>query len=247
MQVGFGVGRMFGIPQGLPAGTATPVQLGALEKVQIEFSGDLKELGGSQSFSLDLARGKFKITGKASFAKINAATWNSLYFGQAVTTGQTLISLDELGTVPAAAPYTITVANGATFAQDLGVVYQNGNGLISQVPPAPGPAAAQYSQGAGGVYTFAAADAGAPVKFCYEYTGTGGYTMALINQDQGSVPTWKAAFTTKFRGKSLTLVLNKCGSAKLSFATKDDWTVPEMDFTAVADDSGNIGYLSFAE
>ena len=46
----------------------------------------------------------------------------------------------------------------------------------------------------------------------------------------------------------MALRLNACTATKLSMPTKiDDWTISEFDFTAFADASGTIGYLSTIE
>ena len=73
----------------------------------------------------------------------------------------------QAATVPASpGPYTITVANAATFSVDVGVAYASGAPLVAV---ASAPAHGQYSVAAG-VYTFNAADAGASVTITYGQT-----------------------------------------------------------------------------
>jgi hypothetical protein len=79
----------------------------------------------------------------------------------------------EAATVPGApGPYNVSVAAPfGPWASDVGVTYANGTAL-GAVPA--NPAAGQYAV-AGGIYTFAAADAGAGVLLSY------GYIPAAIN------------------------------------------------------------------
>ena len=73
----------------------------------------------------------------------------------------------QAATVPAnPGPYTITVANAATFSVDVGVAYASGAPFVAI---ASAPAHGQYSVAAG-VYSFNAADAGASVTVTYGQT-----------------------------------------------------------------------------
>lgn len=244
MQLSFGAGRIFGTRTDLA--NSTPIGAGIMQDAQIDFAGDIKALWGSNVFAEELARGKIKVTGKAKFARINANLFNSLYFGQPIAAGQVLASINEIGTVPAAVTYTVNAANGATFTNDLGVIYANTGVWLTKVAAAP--AVGQYAVSALGVYTFAAADANAAVALNYEYTATTGFTISLNQQAMGTLPYFRADFTTTFNGKTLTLSLNRCGSSKLNLASKqDDFMIPELDFEAVANPLGSLGTLSLSE
>ncbi|MDB5358821.1 MAG: hypothetical protein JWO51_118 [Rhodospirillales bacterium] len=60
---------------------STPTRYGRLQDVKLDFAGDLREFYGQAQFALALARGKIKIEGKASFARISDALFNHLFFG----------------------------------------------------------------------------------------------------------------------------------------------------------------------
>lgn len=245
-QYGFGAGNMYGILPGTPP---TPMRFGTLQEVTIDFSANIKELFGQNKFSDVVAQGQTKVTGKAKFGRINAKTYNNLFFNQAMSTGMTLVAQDEMVTIPAADPYSAIVANGATFQQDLGVIYAvTGQSLICV---AAAPATGQYSVNpATGAYTFAAADTGQKVYISYTYTSdTTGSTITLNNQLIGQAPTWQGIFNGKFSGKQVTMILNACVSNKLSLiSTKvEDFMVPELDFSASCDAGGVLGYLSTHE
>ena len=244
-QYSFGSGVLFGTRSDVA--NATPIRFGALQDVSIDFSFTLKELHGQYQFPLAVGRGAGKISGKAKFAQINGLTLNSLFFGQSLATGQTLTSLTEAQSVPAASPYTVTVANAATFAADLGAVYAATGLPLAKVASAP--AQGQYSVSAAGVYTFAAADASAAILISYTYAqASAGATMTIANQLLGTAPTFQANFYEVFNGKQVNLQLNQCVGEKLTLATKqEDFTIPEFDFMAFADAAGNIGKISVAE
>jgi hypothetical protein len=111
------------------------------------------------------------------------------------------------------------------------------------------PNAGQYAVSSTGLYSFAAADAGAAVLLSYSYTVTGsGSRIAIGNPMMGNTPVFQAVFNEQFNGKQLTLQLNACVASKLSLPTKqDDWLVADLDFQAQADAAGNVGFLSLGE
>ena len=243
-QFAFGGGALYAVRTDVA--NATPTKFGALQDVQLDFSGDLKELYGQGQFALALARGKAKIEGKAKFAQINGAIFNNLFFGQTLTSGQSLVAQSEAAVVPTSAPYQATAQNGAAFGLDLGVFYALTGAPLTKV--ASGPAQGQYAVAASGLYSFAAADEGAAVLLNYEYTATTGTRIALGNPLMGLTPTFQAIFSEQYAGKQLTLQLNACVASKLSFPTKqDDWSISELDFQAQADAAGNVGFLSLSE
>lgn len=238
----FGSGNFYGISA---AANSTPRKFATLQDVQFDLQFTTKQLYGQNQFAVDVRRAQAKFTGKAKFAQISGAMLNDLFFSQAAATGLLLSAVGEAGTVAAATPYTVTVANAATFDTDLGVVYAATGAPLTRVASAP--AQGQYSVAAG-VYTFNAADTGAAVLIDYLYTAAGGGTkVALSNQAMGTTPTFMGVFSTTASGKNVTLKLNLCTSSKLSLQTKiEDYTIPELDFEVMADASNNIGTLSVA-
>ncbi|TWB58680.1 hypothetical protein [Nitrospirillum viridazoti] len=245
----FGSGTLFGLRTDTP--NATPIMFGALQDVQVDISGSNKELYGEGQVAIGMARGQVKITGKAKQANISPIVMSDLFFGVPLVSGQTAAAVKEAAAVPGATTYTVTVGNGATFAQDLGVVYTNTALPLKKV--AANPTVGQYSVGAGGVYTFAAADAGVPVGISYTYTvANTGQKLTVMNPDQGVQPVFSMILNTSYpspsgiKRSSLTLFANV--SEKLSFATKNgDWMIPEFDFSTFADDGGRVMEWSFPE
>ena len=160
--------------------------------------------------------------------------------------GQIATAFAEAATVPAATPYTVTPANGASFGDDLGLIYAATGLPLIKVTSAP--SAGQYSLAAG-VYTLSAADAGKALLINYTYqVTTGGQNFPVVNQLTGTTPTFAAQFFTTFQGQAVSLKMRNCTSSKLSFGTKiEDFVVPEFDFSCFADATGTIATWSFAE
>ena len=237
----FGTGNFYGISS---AANSTPRKFATMQDVQFDLQFTTKQLYGQNQVALDIRRGQAKFTGKAKFAQISGSMLNDLFFSQTATTGLLLSAVGEAGTV-SATPFTVTVANAATFDTDLGVVYAVTGTPLTRV--ASSPAQGQYSVAAV-VYTFSSTDTGAAVLIDYLYTAaTGGTKVALSNQSMGTTPTFMGVFSTTASGKNVTLKLNLCTSSKLSIQTKiEDYTIPELDFEVMADASNNIGTLSVA-
>jgi hypothetical protein len=225
-----------------------PRQFGVLQDIQIDFDWTDKELFGQLQFPVAIARGQGKITGKAKFAQILGLLYSDIFFGVTPATGQFAVSQLEAANVPAVTPYTVTVANATNYNDDLGVVYASSGKRFNRVTTPS--AAGQYSVNlASGVYTFSAADASAALLISYTYnTTTSGSRLAITNQIMGTTPTFKATFYSTYGGNGMALRLNACTANKLSLPTKvDTWTISELDFSAFADASGTIGYLSTVE
>jgi hypothetical protein len=248
MQLSFGSGAVWGERTDVTGSGIGPRQFGVLQDIQIDFDWSNKELYGQLQFPVAIARGQGKITGKAKFAQILGLLYSDIFFGATPATGQFAVSQLEAATVPAATPYTVNVANAASYNDDLGVVYASSGKRFNRVTTPS--AAGQYSVNfATGVYTFSSADASAAILVSYTYNiVTSGNKLTMTNQSMGITPTFKATFYTNYNGSGTALRLNACTANKLSLPTKlDTWTISELDFMAFADASGTIGYLSTVE
>lgn len=229
MQFGFGSGLLYS--QRTDIAAQGPIRFGAFQDLQLDFSGDIKELFGQNQFALDVARGKVKITGKAKLAQISAPLMNALFFGGTINTGQTLTLYQEAGTIPAT-PFQVTVAQAATYTTDLGVFDLLTGNPLTRV--ASGPTTGQYSVNlATGVYTFAAADTLKGVLIDYAYTATSGWTMASGNPLMGNTPRFSATFAQHYGGNQMTITMPTCVTSKFTLPTKlDDYVMEELDFQA---------------
>lgn len=247
MQFTFGAGEMYGVPlldaNGNAISNPTPVKIGAMQEMSLDFAGELKELYGQNQFAIAIARGKVKVTGKVKGAQINGNTLNGMFFGSGLTAGTLgAVYTDTAGTLIPATPYQITVTppSSGTFVTDLGVIDANG---VSLTRVASAPATGQYSMSAG-VYTFAAADTGQRVFINYQYTASvsSAKKISVTNLPMGYAPTFKCFMKTSFQGKQALAILYSATSNKLTMmATKlDDFSVPEFDFAGQADAANNV-------
>src|SRR4029077_20282766 len=128
--------------------------------------------------------------------------------------GQLTVSENEAATGSASTPYTGTAAHAANFVDGLGVFYAAGASAGNRFTRVTTPSASgQYSVNlATGIYTFAAAAAGAALLISYLYNiSSAGKKLVLTNQFMGYTPTFKATFyttkTTQGATAGLSLVL----------------------------------------
>ena len=202
----------------------------------------------SQSIApIDYGRGALKVSGKVKAAEINAQLFNDLFLGGTVATGQILTSFNEAQQVPAMSTYTVTATNATHFQTDLGVTYANyvPLDLVASLT-----AAGQYMVNAStGVYTFYLADASANVLLNYTYTASAsGHTITMPNLLQGTLPTFQVVFNTSYAGQNCTVTLLRCVSSKLTISTKQgDYVIPELDFEAYDNGSGQVLTVSTLE
>lgn len=248
----FGSGAAWGTPLADAAGNTiavpTPQQFMVLQEISLDINFENKMLHGQNQFPVAVGRGKGKVSGKAKWAQVNGGVFNSLFFGQSMTNGLLSDVYDTTGATIPATPFTITptVPSSGTWAADLGV--RNASGLpMTRVASAP--ASGQYSVAAG-VYTFAAADTGLKVFINYQYTATSTSATKLnvVNQPMGYAPSFKLDLYLPYGGKQLIVTLPKVISTKMALAAKnDDFTVPDLDFEAFADDAGNVLTMAMSE
>lgn len=235
----FGTGQLFSTP----VGGGAPLKFGALQDVNVDFSGDIKQLFGQYQFALDTARGKTKIEWKAATGNIDVAAFNSIFFNSTVTTGDELVQVfNEAGSVPAMSTYTVTVSKAADFYMDLGVKLADGTPL-KQV--ATSPSTGEYTVAAG-VYTFAAAQASASVLIDYLWENSaGGGSLELSNQLMGVAPKFQVVLSQVYDGKTFTLILYSCVADKLSLPLKqDDYLIAEISGQANANEANKVARIT---
>lgn len=251
----FGSGTVFG--KRTDVANTPPVQFGVLKDISIDMSKTLKELVGQYQVSVAIGAGQFKVTGKASFARITASAYNNLFFGQTLTAGAMLQAVSAPGvsaSVPApSGPYTVTptVPSSGTFIEDMGVYYSTTGTQL--VPVASGPTIGQYSvNNSTGVYTFSSADASTAMNFFFSYTVASGNKIVLANQLMGVAPNFSMTLQENFSQYGVTKVmnvqLNYCVSSKMNFPFKnEDFMMSELDFIIGADAAGNWGTISVTD
>lgn len=238
MQVNCGVGYLTIVPPST-ASDITPIQVGMLQDVQLDYSSSKKGLMGVNQFSLPPMDAEAKLTGKAKFAQIRGAAINAVLAGSTMTTASKKQTI-ESGTIAAGA---VTVSGSANFVDDLGVTDSTGT-PYKKVASAP--AVGQYSVNvATGVYTFNASDNTKVVIIRYSQAIAGaGKTITLGNQPMGLTTTFKVELynsTPANNAKTLAGILYAAAFPKLSLPFKNtDFTVQDLDIEAYDDGSGNV-------
>lgn len=245
----FGAGELFGVRTDVS--NPTPIHFGVLQDVTIDFNATNKPLYGQYQFPVAVARGQGKIDGKAKFGQIYGRLFADLFWGTSLSAGQTTVALNEADSIPATpGPYTITVTHSVAWTEDLGVVFTSSGIALTRVASAP--TTGEYSVAAG-VYTFAAADQALAVTINYLYTiASTGQEFTQANPLIGVQPVFQTVLHTKYNGPNglvyADVILKSCISTKLTMQTKlEDWMIPEFDFAAFADTSGNLFTTSFSE
>lgn len=248
----FGTGTL--IAKRTDTANTPPFLFGVLQGVSIDFDQKLESLTGQNKVAVALGDGELKISGKAKFARLQMTMFANLLIGQATTVGALeMVSTGELAAIPASMPYTYVVANASqTPLEDFGVFYQSTG--IQLAPVASGPATGQYAFNATtGTYTFSTGDASAAVYVYYTYTSTSvGNKLSYANLLMGTSPVFEVYFKTTTSNfgvaKDVTIKLNACKSSKLSLSfANQKFVIPEFDFQAMADASGNVFTLTTSE
>lgn len=239
----FGSGVLIGTPQG-----GTPINFGLAQEVSLNIATSTKALYGQYNFPVAIGSGTRKMTGKAKLARISGQALGSLFFGVPPSPGSTQTQFGEAASAPASSPYAYTPTHHAEFVADQGVVYAASALPLKLV--AANPAAGQYAVD-GGLYTFAAADAGAAMLISYTYAvADSGESVAVNAQLIGPSVTFSANLfaADPTTGKPFSLLLYNCVADKLALGTKlEDFMIPELDFACFANAAGQVCQLNFGD
>jgi hypothetical protein len=135
MQYAFGAGNMYVTQlqdaRGNSISNPTPYPLMALQEGSLSFSGDIKELYGQNQFAVAVGRGKMKLEANVKPARIFAAVWNSIFFGQTLSAGLLGNYTDTTGfAVPNTIGVTGATSTGGTGFQ-VGDILQASTGTVS--------------------------------------------------------------------------------------------------------------------
>jgi hypothetical protein len=224
----------------------TPLQLPVLQELSIDFSADMAELYGQDQFAYALARTKTKIDCKAKVGAIYAALLSDLFFGATLSNAsQTLFQLQEINTVTS---HACTVANGAHFIADCGVI--NGTTGIPYRAVAATPAVGQYTvNSTTGAYAFNTADTISVANITYTYSAaTQGQSATISNKPMGAMPTFDFKYMNNQFGPNLFLEFFLAISKKISLPNKNtEFDMVDFDFSCFSQQTGNVFTLSMDE
>lgn len=242
----FGVGNWF--CKRTDTANQTVTLLGVLQDMEIDIDRTLKELVGQYALPVDVAQAQMKITGKGKYAQVAAGNLNNTILGQTQTSGSGFqIAAPENHTGAA----TVTVTNGATFSEDLGVRYHSTGNPLQPVTSAP--STGQYIAGAAGVgsYQFAAADT-VSLDIYYSYTVTTMQQISAVNQVMGQGTTFELIGSNTYNvcgtTKVISIKLNQCKASKTGMPFKNvDYLMFDLEFQAFADCSNAWGTIAMTD
>jgi hypothetical protein len=242
----YGVGDVLIRPVGGNlASQSGPVRLCSVEDASVDFSQKLDKLMGQNKMPDDIAPGDMEIKGKATFSRINVATFNNVMFADKIAAGVKVVQVDEAAAVPdTPGPYVVTVANAAAFLNDLSVKDAVTGAFLQQVP-AGQEAVGSYSVAESGAnkgkYTFVAGDKKRALLFTYAYSnGTAGQTMTVNNQRSGYGPVIELYLRMPYQGEN-GLHLFACRCSKLSLPQKRGaYVKSDFEFEAFPNPAGQV-------
>lgn len=230
------------------------VNIGYVNELSLDFSGTIKELFGQNQYPLLAARGTVKATGKLKAATLSGLAWNNVFFGQSFTASGINWAVGESNVIPGT-PFTVTVAQSATFDADLGVVAAATGLPYQRVAGGAEVAGKSYSVTETGVnkgkYVFAAGDTTLTMLITYAYTIATGQILNVVNQPIGFTPSFQLDYyTTVAQPTQKTFIVRcfGCVGAKIAIASKlEDFIMPEFDFSLFADNTGRVVNLCYPE
>jgi hypothetical protein len=231
-----------------PLDSLTPVRVAVLQSGSAEIDTKLTPLYGMNVFPV--AQGASTGTAKGKIKTASVCGWllNALLFSMASTppAGSKII-INELHTIPATTPFTVTVASTNPIV-DLGVFFTSAvtGGLSLQLlsigvaPTAAGSYQFGYASGTA-TWTFFSADAGKQVALSYSLqpsTANPMVTYSMINPVSGFPPKFSLQFVIPYQGLTTRFTFPSCAISKLSFPSKiNGWVEAEYDWEA---DTGQV-------
>lgn len=220
----------------------------------VDLDQKLVSLIGQNKFPVDIAPSEASIKGKIKQARVQSFMINNTLLGQTVTSASGFdVAVNENHS--SLTTTTFAVTNGATFLEDLGIIY-HGTG-IAFLPTTATPSAGYYipgTAGNSGVYTIAVADetVAGGIDVSYTYSVTTMFQTSIAQTLMGTGPQFeligKVPYTVQGVAKTFNMKWNAARATKITFAFKNvAYMIPEFDYEAFADASGNVGTFSITE
>ncbi len=225
-------------------GYAMPVA--ELTDCSAAFDAEDKTLPSEDQVPIFSIRSGLKCSIKAKVQRVLSAALHAAVLGGTVTTGAAKVPIEkEPHPVPTVTPWTVTVDNGATFSEDLGVSDAAGNPME---PVAATPAVGQYIPGVAGTgtYTFNAAEPVGTLRISYVKTSTTGEVVTVDNQPQGESPSltgwfWRSTKQPDATTKKIADYYYKLVPSKLTEAQKrGDFADSDLELMAIANATGKF-------
>lgn len=178
----FGMGAIYAIPSGA---NPTPVPFAILKDGTVSIKVNKKPIRGPWKAPIDVGEAAVDITAKWKNCDFRAATITALLSNATSATGSNIPVIGETTTIPGT-PFQYTVANGATFKEDGGVLDLTTGLWMTRGATATGTGVYSVNT-ATGQYTFNTADATHNISITYSYSSaTVGKTVTWNNATMGA-------------------------------------------------------------
>jgi hypothetical protein len=237
----FGIGGALAIPVGGNLATpSVPIQFLTLGGCSVDIDQKIVGLMGQSEGPDDAAPSDMTIKCKADWGRLDVNQFNSIMFGETITTGIS-VSVPYPGLLNTiATSVTPVVPNSGTWAKDGGVYYTATGQPLKRV--ASGPSTGQYSVSAG-VYTFNSGDNTSLAQIYFTYTLGTGQVLTKHNQLQGYGPVFECYLSMPFLGNfgagNNGIHLYQCRFSKTSFPLKRNaWVMSDFEFEAFPNAAG---------
>lgn len=223
----FSTGFLAAIPAGA---NPTPVPFAILQDVSIDISRDLKKLRGQNKHVIAVGEAGVDVTGKVGNGSFFGAAMATILGGAAVA-GSELPIVGETATIPTT-PFQVTVAQGATFKKNYGVLDLTTGKMMTRGATATGTGVYSVNETTG-QYTFNTADAGHKVSFVYTHMAAALGTSVAITNSVMSIATGVqlAAFGPKVGTTALGFIGYNTHFTKFGLSLKvEDFAAQSADF-----------------
>lgn len=235
-----GAGWVSLIPNGVT--NPTPIHVALVSGSTFDLKEEYADLRGEGPDILDRFRTARTLSGKLTISEFSVGLLGAATGGVTVSAG-TKLGASHSAVIPTT-PFQITVTNGATFADDMGVINLTDGKQMTRGATAS--ATNVYSVNTTtGVYTFNTADAGDSVLIMYRYTAASQdqtAAVAAVTNDTGAKYAIHC-YATK-AGKSWGFYVPSASIPGLSASFKrDGWSEVSLDWTAMLSSTNELFYM----
>jgi hypothetical protein len=229
----------------VPSGTyPDPVHLAEIEAMDLNITEEDGDLEDSNGDIIDSFTVKRVIEGTVTLKDISGSLLAATTRGVTVAAG-TKQGYAQTSTIPTT-PFQITVTNGATFADDLGVIDLTSGKAMTCAATATGTNV--YSVTAAGVYTFNTADAGHSVLINYRATQAAVGTTSTIASATAAQAYYGLHCYQVIAGKPWGIYVPAARLPGLSAKFgKGGWSDTTIKFKATKDASNNFVHIYLPE
>jgi hypothetical protein len=239
-QVGKGVGAI--VAEGA---NQTPIVLQMIDSLSFEYTKETEPVNDANGNRVDSFVKSQTLNGKIETKELESQLIKAVMLGATLAPGSKVGGIHQ-APIPAT-PFQITVPQGATFAENLGVVDLTAGKKMAVGATSNG--AGIYSINvATGVYTFNTADVGHQVQIFYRYTATDGVTVTASALTSSTTEPVLAIYFNSLTGSKWSIHVPRAKFPNLSVGmSKDTWGTVSLSWEAEVDSLNQLCKFSVKE